>query len=123
MPIITPGMTNPILVPILGDQLSRNLSSLDGLSPETAVIVMMEVWDEATYVKHHKQKIVLIFAAMRHFAAELRAEGWTVDYVALDDDANTGSFTGEVARACDRHAPAEVRGTESGEWRVQQAIA
>lgn len=115
-------MTRPVLVPILGDQLSRNLSSLEGLSPSDAVILMMEVWDEATYVKHHKQKIVLIFSAMRHFAEELRAEGWQVDYIALGDDANSGSFTGEVARACERHDVCEVRVTESGEWRVQQAM-
>ena len=115
-------MTSPVLVPILGDQLSRNLSSLDGLSPDNTVILMMEVWDEATYVKHHKQKIVLIFSAMRHFAETLRAEGFTVDYVTLDDPANTGSFTGEVARACERRAPSELRVTESGEWRVARAM-
>ncbi|TAD84791.1 MAG: cryptochrome/photolyase family protein, partial [Sphingomonadales bacterium] len=116
-------MTNPILVPILGDQLSRNLSSLEGLTPAETRVLMMEVWDEATYVKHHKQKIVLIFSAMRHFAEDLRAEGFMVDYVSLDDPENTGSFTGEVARAVERHAPSEVRVTESGEWRVAQAMA
>ncbi|MFM7350493.1 MAG: cryptochrome/photolyase family protein [Erythrobacter sp.] len=116
-------MTRPILVPVLGDQLSRNLSSLEGLTPDETVILMMEVWDEATYVKHHKQKIVLIFSAMRHFAQELRAEGWQVDYVTLDDAQNTGSFTGEVARAVERHGPSEIRVTESGEWRVQAAMA
>ena len=66
---------------------------------------MMEVWDEATYVKHHKQKIALIFSAMRHFAGELRDAGWQVDYVKLDDHGNSGSFTGEVARAVERHDP------------------
>jgi deoxyribodipyrimidine photolyase-related protein len=59
---------------------------------------------------------------MRHFAAELRAAGFQVDYVTLDDPANTGSFTGEVARACERHDPREVRVTEASEWRVQQAL-
>jgi deoxyribodipyrimidine photolyase-related protein len=115
-------MNRSVLVPILGDQLSRNLSSLAGITPDEAVILMMEVWDEATYVKHHKQKIVLIFSAMRHFAEELRAEGWLVDYVTLDDPANTGGFTGEVARAIERHAPSEIRVTESGEWRVHGAM-
>ena len=115
-------MTRPILIPVLGDQLSRDLSSLEGLNPDEAVILMMEVWDEATYVKHHKQKIVLIFSAMRHFAESLRAEGWQVDYITLDDPANTGSFTGEVARAAERHAPSEIRVTECGEWRVAQAM-
>jgi deoxyribodipyrimidine photolyase-related protein len=115
-------MTGPILVPILGDQLSRNLSSIENLSKDAAILLLMELWDEATYVKHHKQKIVLIFSAMRHFAQELRNEGWQVDYVRLDDAQNTGSFTGEVARAVERHQPQEVRITEASEWRVQQAI-
>lgn len=113
---------NPVLIPILGDQLTRTLASLRGQTKEGSVILMMEVWDEATYVKHHKQKITLIFSAMRHFAAELRNAGWSVDYVKLDDDDNSGSFTGEVARAAERHDPAKIRVVEAGEWRVQQAI-
>ncbi|QIG55024.1 cryptochrome/photolyase family protein [Altererythrobacter sp. BO-6] len=115
-------MQSPILVPILGDQLSRNLASLRGRAKDDTVILMMEVWDEATYVKHHKQKIVLIFSAMRHFAAELRDAGWTVDYVKLTDRDNSGSFTGEVARAIERHDPRAVHVVEASEWRVQQAI-
>ena len=112
----------PTLVPILGDQLSRGLASLRETSPEQAVVLMMEVWEEATYVKHHKQKIVLIFSAMRHFAAELRRDGWTVDYVTCDDPENAGSFTGEVARAVERHSPACIRVVEPGEWRVRAAM-
>lgn len=114
--------SNPVLIPILGDQLTPTLASLRSCEREEAVVLMMEVWDEATYVKHHKQKIALIFSAMRHFAEELRAEGWRVDYVTLEDPANSGSFTGEVARAIERHNPREVRVVEAGEWRVQRAI-
>ena len=112
----------PILVPILGDQLTRDLASLRGRTKDDTVILMMEVWDEATYVKHHKQKIVLIFSAMRHFAAELRDAGWSVDYVKLTDADNAGSFTGEVARAIERHGPRAIHVVEAGEWRVQQQI-
>ncbi|MEM8726529.1 MAG: cryptochrome/photolyase family protein, partial [Pseudomonadota bacterium] len=112
----------PTLVPILGDQLTRTLASLRGRTKDDTVILMMEVWDEATYVKHHKQKIVLIFSAMRHFAEELRDSGWMVDYVKLTDTDNSGSFTGEVARAIERHDPREIHIVEAGEWRVQQAI-
>ncbi len=114
--------SGPVLVPILGDQLTRTLASLRGQAKDDTVIVMMEVWDEATYVKHHKQKIALIFSAMRHFAAQLRDAGWQVDYVELTDKDNAGSFTGEVARAIERHDPARIRVVEASEWRVQQAI-
>ncbi len=113
----------PVLVPILGDQLTRSLASLRGLAKDDTVVLMMEVWDEATYVKHHKQKIALIFSAMRHFATELAEAGWTVDYVRLDDPDNAGSFTGEVARAIERQSPRLVRVVEPGEWRVAQAMA
>ena len=92
-------MPGPVLVPILGDQLTRDLASLRGRTKDDTVILMMEVWDEATYVRHHKQKIALIFSAMRHFAAELRDAGWSVDYTNLGDPENAGSFTGEVARS------------------------
>ncbi|WP_338240562.1 cryptochrome/photolyase family protein [Aurantiacibacter hainanensis] len=115
-------MANPVLVPILGDQLTRDLASIRGRIKDDTVILMMEVWDEATYVRHHKQKIALIFSAMRHFAADLRDAGWQVDYIRLDDEDNAGSFTGEVARAVERHDPRAIHVVEAGEWRVQQAI-
>ena len=115
-------MPGPTLVPILGDQLTRTLASLREQAKDDTVILMMEVWDEATYVRHHKQKIALIFSAMRHFAAELREAGWQVDYTRLDDPGNAGSFTGEVARAIERHDPARIRVVEAGEWRVQAAM-
>jgi len=111
-----------VLVPILGDQLTPAISSLQGQAKNSTVVLMMEVWDEATYVKHHKQKIALIFSAMRHFAAALRDDGWTVDYVKLTDQDNAGSFSGEVARAIERHNPYRLRITQASEWRVQHAI-
>jgi len=83
---------------ILGDQLSVDLSALADLDPGRDIVLMMEVQEEYTYVRHHKQKIVLVLSAMRHFAAELAARGVRVDYVPLDDPANSGSFDGEIER-------------------------
>ncbi|WP_281683872.1 cryptochrome/photolyase family protein [Thalassobaculum salexigens] len=105
---------------VLGDQLDRALSSLTDLDPDADVVLMVEVADEATYVPHHPKKIALILSAMRHFAAGLEADGVAVDYVRLDDRDNTGSFTGELARAVKRHGPDRVVVTEPGEWRVEQ---
>jgi deoxyribodipyrimidine photolyase-related protein len=56
---------------ILGDQLSLDLSALNALVPGRDTVLMMEVMEENTYVRHHKQKIVLVLAAMRHFAETL----------------------------------------------------
>jgi deoxyribodipyrimidine photolyase-related protein len=107
---------------VLGDQLTRNLSSLRDLDPARGVVLMVEVGDEATYVKHHKQKIAFVLASMRRFADALRAEGVRVDYVRLDDPANSHSFDGELARAAERHRPARIVATEPGEWRVWERM-
>ena len=107
---------------LLGDQLTRNLSSLVDLDPATDVVLMAEVIEEVTYVKHHKRKVAFLFSAMRHFAAALQAEGITVDYVRLDDSGNSGSFGGEVARAAARHNIRRVVVTEPGEYRVLAAM-
>ncbi|RJF76694.1 cryptochrome/photolyase family protein [Rhodopseudomonas palustris] len=102
---------------VLGDQLTRNVAALQGAAGGD-VVLMAEVADETTYVKHHKQKIAFIFSAMRHFAEELRADGLTVDYIKLDARGNTGSIAGELARAVKRHKPSRVVITAPGEWRL-----
>jgi len=64
---------------ILGDQLSLSTSSLSDVASDD-LILMCEVRQEATYVKHHKKKIAFVFSAMRHFARELRDRGLQVRY-------------------------------------------
>lgn len=81
---------------------------------------MVEVRDETEYVRHHKKKIALIFSGMRHFAEELRADGWRVEYVTLDDPGNTHSFTGEVRRAVERLRPDAIRAVAGAEYRVRR---
>jgi deoxyribodipyrimidine photolyase-related protein len=107
---------------VLGDQLTHSLSALDGIDPKQDVVFMAEVAEEATYVPHHKQKIVFILSAMRHFAEELINEGLRLHYVRLDDPANTSSLTGELARAIELHQPDRLIATEPGEWRVAQMM-
>jgi len=110
------------LVLVLGDQLSPSMSSLRDADPARDRVLMCEVAEEATYVRHHKKKITLIFSAMRHFADELRGKGFKVRYVKLDDAGNSNSFTGELKRAADDLKPGRIVATEPGEWRVRQAM-
>ncbi|MHC0612467.1 MULTISPECIES: cryptochrome/photolyase family protein [Komagataeibacter] len=111
------------IVLVLGDQLTPTLSSLRAADRSNDVVLMAEVATETTYIRHHKKKIALVLAAMRHFAAELREAGWHVDYVTLRDPANSGSLCGEVRRACARHGAAHVLATEPGEWRLMRDMA
>jgi len=108
----------PSLRFVLGDQLSRKLSTLSDLAPGD-VVLMAEVAAETRYVPHHPRKIALVLAAMRHFAESLRADGIALDYVRLDDPENSGDFTGELRRAVERHGSDRIVVTQPGEWRVR----
>ena len=107
---------------ILGDHLTAGVSSLADIDLAHDVVLMAEVAEETNYVPHHRQKIILVLSAMRHFAAALQKRGVTVDYVRLDAPDNTGSFTSELTRAIARHDPQRIIVTEPGEWRVGQAF-
>lgn len=107
---------------ILGDQLSHDISALADVNPARDVVLMAEVAEETTYAPHHRQKIVFILSAMRHFADELRQRGVKVDYIKLDDENSPASFTAALERAVARWRPAEIVMTEPGEWRVREAL-
>lgn len=110
-------MLSPVrnLIFVLGDQLSPQISSLMDADRDRDLILMCEVMAEATYVRHHKQKIAFIFSAMRHFAEGLRAAGYRVLYTRIDDPENAGSFVGELIRVVEACRPGAVRVTEPSE--------
>ncbi len=110
------------LILVLGDQLTPSLSSLADADPARDLVLMAELHDEATSVRHHKKKIAFIFSAMRHFAEDLRAVGWTVDYVTLGSTENHAGFTAQIAHAIGKHQPERIVVTEASEWRVSLEI-
>lgn len=80
---------------ILGNQLfhPRYLPDRSGHT-----VYMAEDMGLCTYEKHHQQKIVLFLAAMREYADELRATGYTVRYEYLDGD-DQRPYTEKLAAA------------------------
>ena len=106
---------------VLGDQLSREMSSLRECNKSQDKILLAEVREEATYVKHHKKKIVLLFSAMRHFAKALSDDGFDVIYRRYNDDNNQGSLLNEVKYACSQYSFDKVVVTFPGEYRVHAA--
>jgi deoxyribodipyrimidine photolyase-related protein len=107
---------------ILGDQLSHSIASLQHCDKKTDVILMAEVMTEATYVKHHKKKIIFLFSAMRHFAQELIKKGYRVHYTELTDKGNTQSISGEVERAIKKYRAKAIVTTFPGEYRVLKGM-
>ncbi|MGR3712803.1 MAG: cryptochrome/photolyase family protein, partial [Shimia sp.] len=102
---------------VLGDQLSNSLASLSDVGTDDQIL-MCEVKEEATYVKHHKKKIVFVFSAMRHFAQGLRDQGLNVHYVAYDDPRNAGSLRAQVEALIQDHDISEIVLTKPGEFRL-----
>ncbi|MGD8344173.1 MAG: cryptochrome/photolyase family protein, partial [Desulfobacterales bacterium] len=72
---------------VLGDQLNEKHSWFKK-EDKAVTYVMMEVRQETDYVKHHVQKVLAFFAAMRAFAEKLEEKGHAVVYLRLDDPKN-----------------------------------
>lgn len=114
-------MTMTCLRVILGDQLSEDISSLRDIVPGDSVL-MAEVMTEASYVPHHKKKLIFLFSAMRHFAETLRQRDIRVFYTQLDDHENSHSLLGEIARHMDKAEASQVIVTKAGEYRLTEEM-
>ena len=80
---------------VLGDQLNEKHSWFKK-SGKRIAYVLMEIRQETDYVKHHVQKVVAFFAAMRAFAQRLQALGHSVIYIRLDDANNQQTLEGNI---------------------------
>ncbi|MBV8142987.1 MAG: cryptochrome/photolyase family protein, partial [Verrucomicrobia bacterium] len=87
---------------ILGDQLSLTNSALGAAQRQYDMILMVESRARGKVLRYHQQKLVLIYAAMRHFAAELEKAGWRVDYVPLEEGL---TFESAARRHLEKFAP------------------
>ena len=106
---------------VLGDQLNPGHSWFSQADPQV-VHVLMEVRQETDYVRHHAQKILAIFAAMRDFARHLRSAGHRVRYVALDDASNRQSITGNLEALARHYGVARVQWQQPDEWRLDAQL-
>ncbi len=107
---------------ILGDQLNEQHSWFSGVRADV-VYTLMEVRQETDYVRHHAQKIIAIFAAMREFARALEAAGHQVDYLAIDDPANTHAIDTNVTLLMARHHAQRFEYQAPDEYRLDQQLA
>jgi len=103
---------------ITGDQCTPHNSALAGLDRTTTRVLMVEPLSQWAAQPYHKRKLVLVFAAMRGFADDLRADGWTVDYRAECDDLET-PLADHIARA----RPARVRMMAQSDFGVTERLS
>lgn len=109
------------LVVVFGDQLDGEASALDGFDPARDRVWMAESFAEASHVWSNRNRIVLFFSAMRHFAGELRERGLPVCYRKLGDGSPAG-LGDLLEKDLKTLNPERVLCTLPGEWRIREAI-
>ncbi|WP_330960207.1 cryptochrome/photolyase family protein [Photobacterium sp. 53610] len=87
---------------ILGDQLNAAHSWFHAKEQSTLYLIA-ELHQEATYTKHHVQKICAFFSAMNAFADALRTAGFQVCHLTLDDTKNDPSLPDLLIRLIKEH--------------------
>jgi deoxyribodipyrimidine photolyase-related protein len=106
---------------ILGDQLWLQNPALLAADKKRDRVLMVEAPQESTHVWSHKARSALFLAAMRHFAEELRAQGFSVDYLKLGAHPHA-SLASAWAQQIEALQPERVSVCEPGDWRVEQAL-
>ena len=106
---------------ILGDQLNIQHSWFDEVDPEH-IYVMMEMKQETSYVRHHVQKVIGFFLAMRNFAETLQNHGHQIIYWKLDHPENTHNLTANLHQLIEKHNIFKFEYLLPDEYRLDQQL-
>ena len=101
---------------ILGDQLSRVGSALDRVEPGATRVLMIESRSAIASSPYHRQRLHVVLASMRKFAAELEADGFVVDYRVGD------SYRAELDAHRNHHEPDRITVMEPTSWAMRELL-
>lgn len=101
------------------DQLSTETSVLRDASPGEGVVLLIESKAQATRMRYHRHRLVLIFSAMRHFAQSLESKGWQVDYHSFDETPDTWSA---LQKHSENFKPESIHTAAPSNWHFEQAL-
>lgn len=108
---------------ILGDQLNFGHDWFTSNPDPEITFVLMEVRSETDYARHHIQKVVSFFAAMRLFAMDLHQQGHRVLYLTLDDPRNLHSIPDNLEWICSEAAATQSAWQQPDEYRMDEILA
>lgn len=106
---------------ILGDQLNSNHSWFSEVD-SSVVYVMMEIRTETDYAKHHIQKVVGFFSAMRSFAKSLQSAKHNLIYIHLNDENNLQSFDKNIENLISGHQITNFEYQFPDEYRLDKIL-
>ncbi|NCF37857.1 MAG: cryptochrome/photolyase family protein [Gammaproteobacteria bacterium] len=106
---------------VLGDQLNLQHSWFEQ-QDASVLYLLAELHQEATYVRHHIQKLCAFFAAMKAFAASIAANGHRVVYLSLDDTCGFDSLPDLIESICRQYGVTRFEYQLPDEYRLRQQL-
>lgn len=106
---------------ILGDQLNEKHLWFTELNDDVCY-VMFEMRQETDYVKHHIQKVVAFFAAMRSFARQLEEDGHHVLYYTIDDPNNAQNLQKNIEKVINLFSAKKFAYQQPDEYRLDEQL-
>ena len=96
---------------ILGDRLTQKQLSLQNNrdNQQRSPVIMIESSNYVRQRPYHRQKLVLVWSAMRHFAEELKQDNWRVTYEIAPD------FVTPLSNWIEQHKITELQITTPGD--------
>ncbi|GAA4806421.1 cryptochrome/photolyase family protein [Litoribaculum gwangyangense] len=107
---------------ILGDQLNIKHTWFKETNDEV-LYCLFEMRQETDYVKHHIQKVIGFFAAMRQFAHDLKSQGHQVVYYKINDENNTRNLAKNLSNLIKEHSIEAFEYMLPDEYRLDLQLA
>ena len=95
---------------IMGDQLHRENSALEGASPQDTQLLFITSRGQVAGKRWHRQRLHLVLAGMARLAEEFRREGFEVDERIAD------SFGDALREHRERYKPSEIAAMSPMSW-------
>ncbi|WP_242086358.1 cryptochrome/photolyase family protein [Aestuariivivens sediminis] len=106
---------------ILGDQLNIRHPWFE--VPQNHIIYcLFEMRQETDYVRHHLQKVIGFFAAMRQFSEDLKDQKHRVEYFKINDPNNTHTLRDNLSNLIKAHQIERFEYMEPDEHRLDQQL-
>jgi deoxyribodipyrimidine photolyase-related protein len=106
---------------ILGDQLNASHSWYRE-QDDGVLYLMAELHQEASYVRHHVQKVCAFFAAIESFASALSSAGHKVKHLTLDDTAGFADLNSLITALCKEHGIEQFDYQQPDEYRLAEQL-
>jgi len=103
----------------LEDHLSTGHGGLKAADKKEDCLLFIEERARGSHLRYHKKRQVLIYSAMRHFAAERKKEGWRVEYHSVRE---AEDYAGVLDEHLKKIGPDKIQVMEPNNYFEEQAL-